>query len=102
MPCSKIRHIANVHLSFDYKEIYYKSFDQIVASESVATYIGALIVKSLPLLNFVCCVGILECVFFPSHRQFCKWVYAKIKNFVLLLGKSSSAVMDKTLVLQIH
>lgn len=99
--CTKIHHISNMHLSSSYEEPYYKSFDQIVASAGFVSYVSPLIAKGLPLSNFVCCVGILACMFLSSHRQFCKWVYAIIKKFTLLLGKSLSAVMDKSLVLQI-
>lgn len=49
----------------------------------------------------LCYVGILEYVFLWNHRQFCKCAYAIIQKLVLL-GKSWSAVMDKTLVLQMH
>lgn len=91
--CTKIHHVSNVPLSSNYKEMYYKSFDQIVASASFV-WLQKIFVK-------LCCIGILEYVCLWNHRQFCKWAYAIIQKLVLL-GKSWSAVVDKTLVLQIH
>lgn len=101
MHCTCIHHISNAHLSSYDEGRYYTHFDKIVALASFVSSPGPLMAKGLPVANFVSCVRILECVFFSIHKQFFKWFYAIIKYFLLLLGKSWSAVVGKALVWQI-
>lgn len=77
--CTCIHHISNAHLSSYDEGRYYTHFDKIVALASFVSSPGPLMAKGLPVTNFVSCVRILECVFFSIHRQFFKWVYARIK-----------------------
>lgn len=81
-----------MHLSSNYEDPYYKSFDQTVAAAVFVSYIG-------PLILCLLCWNFGMHVPLKPQAILQTGIYIN-KKFVLTLGKSLSVVMDKTLVLQ--